>query len=135
MTSTLPNSLLSSKNLLICGALLGFVSVCIGAFAAHGLKHIMNHQALLWIDTGVKYQMLHGGMVVILAFALKQWPNWQVLRWSALSFLLGILLFSGSLYIMAATGIKALGMITPIGGLFMLIGWLCLLVGAIKQPD
>lgn len=134
MKSILQNALLSSRNLLICGAVLGFLSVSIGAFAAHGLKQVLSYQALLWVDTGVKYQMLHGGMVVILAFALKQWPKWQVLRWSALSFLLGILLFSGSLYIMAATGIKALGMITPIGGLFMLIGWLCLLVGAIKQP-
>ena len=129
------NALLNSKNLLILSALIGFCSVAIGAFAAHALKGLLPSYALLWVDTGVKYQMLHGGVLLIIAFALKQWPHWQGLKWAALSFLLGILLFSGSLYIMAATQIKALGMITPIGGVALLVGWLCLLIAAFKQPE
>ena len=129
------NALLNSKNLLILSALIGFCSVGIGAFAAHALKGLLPSYALMWVDTGVKYQMLHGGVLLIIAFALKQWPQWQTLKWAALSFLLGILLFSGSLYIMAATQIKALGMITPIGGVALLVGWLCLLIAAFKQPE
>lgn len=129
------NTLLSSRNILILSALIGFCSVAIGAFAAHGLKHVLPSYALMWVDTGVKYQMLHGGILVILGFTLKQWPQWHALKWASASFLVGILLFSGSLYIMAATQIKALGMITPIGGVALLVGWLCLLVAAIKQPE
>jgi uncharacterized membrane protein YgdD (TMEM256/DUF423 family) len=129
------NALLNSKNLLILSALIGFCSVAIGAFAAHALKGLLPSHALMWVDTAVKYQMLHGGVLLIIAFALKQWPHWQALKWAALSFLLGILLFSGSLYIMAATQIKALGMITPIGGVALLVGWLCLLIAAFKQPE
>lgn len=125
----------NSKNILILAALIGFCSVAIGAFAAHALKGLLPSYALMWVDTGVKYQMLHGGVLLILAFALKQWPQWRGLKWAAVSFLVGILLFSGSLYIMAATQIKALGMITPIGGFALLVGWLCLLVAAFKQPE
>lgn len=128
------NTLFSSKNVLALAALMGFFSVAIGAFAAHGLKNVLPNYALMWVDTGVKYQMFHGGVLLILGFALKQWPKWRVLKWACASFLVGILLFSGSLYIMAATQIKALGMITPLGGLALLVGWLCLLVAAIKQP-
>ncbi len=129
------NTLITSRNVLALAALIGFASVAIGAFAAHGLKHLLNHQALLWIDTGVKYQMLHGGVLLILGFALRQWPKWVAIQWACVSFMLGILLFSGSLYIMAASQIKALGMITPIGGVALLVGWLCLLVASFKQPQ
>ncbi|NVK36801.1 MAG: DUF423 domain-containing protein [Gammaproteobacteria bacterium] len=129
------NTLITSRNVLAIAALIGFASVTIGAFAAHGLKHILSHQALLWMDTGVKYQMLHGGVLLILAFALRQWPIWVAVQWACVSFMLGILLFSGSLYIMAASQIKALGMITPIGGIALLVGWLCLLVASFKQPQ
>ncbi|MGK0443668.1 MAG: uncharacterized membrane protein YgdD (TMEM256/DUF423 family) [Bermanella sp.] len=128
-------SLLRSKNILILAALMGFLSVAIGAFAAHALKSLLPSYALMWVDTGVKYQMLHGGVLLILGFVLKQWPNWVMIKWAAASFLLGVLLFSGSLYIMAATQIKALGMITPIGGVALLVGWLCLLIAAFKQPE
>lgn len=127
--------LTNAKNVILVAAMFGFLSVAIGAFAAHGLKQVFSHQQLLWVDTAVKYQMFHGGVLLILGFALKKWPNWKQVQWAALSFLVGILLFSGSLYIMAATQIKALGMITPLGGLAMLVGWLCLMLGALKQPE
>lgn len=129
------NSLLRSKNILILAALMGFLSVAIGAFAAHALKNLLPSYALMWVDTGVKYQMFHGGVLLILGFVLKQWPEWTMIKWAAASFLVGVLLFSGSLYIMAATQIKALGMITPIGGIALLVGWLCLLIAAFKQPE
>lgn len=129
------NSLLRSKNILILAALMGFLSVAIGAFAAHALKNLLPSYALMWVDTGVKYQMFHGGVLLILGFVLKQWPAWTMIKWAAASFLVGVLLFSGSLYIMAATQIKALGMITPIGGAALLVGWLCLLIAAFKQPE
>ncbi|MFY0700580.1 MAG: DUF423 domain-containing protein [Bermanella sp.] len=127
--------MLRSKNILILAALMGFLSVAIGAFAAHALKNLLPSYALMWVDTGVKYQMFHGGVLLILGFVLKQWPAWTMIKWAAASFLVGVLLFSGSLYIMAATQIKALGMITPIGGVALLVGWLCLLIAAFKQPE
>lgn len=113
------------------------LSVAIGAFAAHGLKTILDVKALDWIATGAQYQMSHALALLVLGFALKQWPNWKGLTAASISFSLGILLFSGSLYLMAATQVKALGIITPIGGTAFLVGWGCLVYAAIcnKNPD
>jgi uncharacterized membrane protein YgdD (TMEM256/DUF423 family) len=112
-------------------ALFGGLSVAIGAFAAHGLKQVLDAKALGWIDTGVQYQMNHALALLIIGVAIKQWPRWKGLKAAAMSFSAGILLFSGSLYLMAATQIKALGIITPIGGLAFLIGWGCLAYAAV----
>ena len=113
----------SNKILLVTGASLAAVSVIMGAFASHALKARLTEQALGWISTGVQYQMSHALMVVILGFALIQWPNWRGLKAAAYSFIIGILLFSGSLYFMAITDIRTLGILTPIGGVAMLVGW------------
>jgi uncharacterized membrane protein YgdD (TMEM256/DUF423 family) len=115
------------------GALFGGLSVAIGAFAAHGLKAVLDARALAWVDTGAQYQMYHALVILILGFALKQWPGWRQLVWAASSFAVGILLFSGSLYTMAATQITALGIITPFGGLAFLVGWGLLLMTAFRQ--
>lgn len=121
---------------LLLAAIFSGLSVAIGAFAAHGLKNLLDIKALGWIETGAQYQMSHGLALLILGFAIKQWPNWKGLMAASVSFSAGILLFSGSLYLMAATQIKALGIITPIGGLAFLIGWCCLVYAAVipNQP-
>jgi len=113
----------SNKILLVTGASLAAISVIMGAFASHALKARLTEQALGWISTGVQYQMSHALMVVILGFALIQWPNWRGLKAAAYSFIIGMLLFSGSLYFMAITDIRTLGILTPIGGVALLSGW------------
>lgn len=115
------------------GAIFGGLSVAIGAFAAHGLKTVLDARALAWVDTGAQYQMYHALVILVLGFALKQWPGWRQLAWAASSFAVGILLFSGSLYTMAATQITALGIITPFGGLAFLVGWGLLLMTAFRH--
>jgi uncharacterized membrane protein YgdD (TMEM256/DUF423 family) len=121
--------------ILLLGASFCGLSVAIGAFAAHGLKAILDSQALGWIQTGAHYQMSHGLALIVLGFAMKQWPNWRGLLPASCGFSVGILFFSGSLYLMAATQIKALGIITPIGGLAFLIGWSCLVYAATRNTD
>ena len=119
---------------LILAAIFGGLSVAMGAFAAHGLKHILEPKALGWIDTAAQYEMAHALVLLILGFALKSWPVWSMLKYAAYCFALGILLFSGSLYVMAFTGFKALGMVPPLGGLSLLAGWITLVIAATKQP-
>lgn len=106
-------------------ALCGFLGVALGAFGAHGLKAtIEGHGGLAWWQTASQYHLIHSVAALLPAARMGQ-------KWCAsLSFALGILIFSGSLYIMALTGITKLGMITPIGGLFFLAGWFQIVIKA-----
>ncbi len=113
----------TDKILLLSAALLNGSAVAMGAFAAHALKAILSLQALGWMQTAVQYQLAHGVVVLILALALKMWPQWRLLAKAAYSFIIGCLLFSGSLYFMALTNSKALVLLTPLGGLSFIIGW------------
>ncbi len=124
----------SNKTLFIIAVVLAGSSVLIGAFAAHALKAQLSPQALGWIDTGVQYQQFHSLALLILAFAIKQWPNWPGLAKAAYSFIMGILLFSGSLYFMALTDMRSLALLTPLGGLVFLIGW-GILIWAATRAD
>lgn len=112
---------------LIISAVSGFTAVAIGAFGAHGLKETLSPQMLDVYKTGVLYQLIHS--VVLLALALT-----TILRTKLQSifFLLGIVLFSFSLYIYSTSGITFFAMITPFGGLCFLIGWLLIIYEAIK---
>ena len=115
-------------------AVLAATSVLIGAFAAHALKAQLSAQALGWIETGVQYQQFHSLAILILALAIKQWPTWPGLDKAAYSFIIGILLFSGSLYFMALTDTRSLALLTPLGGLVFLIGW-GILIWAATRAD
>lgn len=110
-------------------AISGFLSVCLGAFAAHGLKqHIPLESLAIW-QTGVQYQMYHA--LALLAVALlSQTQASEALKLSGLAFILGSFLFSGSLYALALGALPITGMITPIGGLSFLLGWVALCVHA-----
>ncbi len=121
--------------LLIIVAILGFLTVAIGAFAAHGLKSVLSSQALSWVDTGVQYQMFHTLALMVIAFVLIQWPQWRQLVWSSGCFIVGIILFSGSLYAMALTGNKAFAWLTPLGGMAFLLGWGTLLWAALSRQN
>ncbi len=106
---------------LLAGALLAALGVLLGAFGAHGLRAALSAEALGWWQTGVQYQMWHAiGLVAIGAARL---PG---TRFSVWLLALGTLIFSGSLYVLALTGMRWLGMVTPVGGVLMIAGWVCL---------
>ena len=119
--------------LLLLAALFGFTGVGLGAFAAHGLKGQLSAEYLAVFQTGVHYQMLHALALLGLA-ALWQRLGGRLLTAAGVCFCVGILLFSGSLYALTLSGISALGMITPVGGLTFLAGWLCLGLAAWRLP-
>ena len=118
---------------LFIAALSGFFCVALGAFAAHGLSHVLDEKALDWIDTGLKYQIFH--TLAVLVIALSLWHEAKFARLAMLAWSLGILLFSGSLYALAFGAGKFLVWITPVGGTLFLIGWLCLAYGSFKSKS
>lgn len=116
---------------LFLSALCGGLAVALGAFAAHGLKRHLSPEALAIFETGARYQMYHALGLGLAALTMGL-AGGTPARLAAIAFLVGIVLFSGSLYLLALTGIKALGAITPLGGLAFLIGWVCLAITALR---
>ena len=110
----------------------GFLSVCLGAFAAHGLKHHLTSESLAIWQTGVQYQMYHALALLGVGLLYPQRAS-KTLKLSGLAFILGSFLFSGSLYAMALGAPKALGVITPLGGLSFLAGWAALVIHALRR--
>ena len=106
---------------LIAGALLAALGVMLGAFGAHGLRSALTPEALGWWQTGVQYQMWHA--VGLVAVGAARLPGTRLAVWLLT---LGTLVFAGSLYVMALTGMRWLGAVTPFGGLLMIGGWLVL---------
>jgi uncharacterized membrane protein YgdD (TMEM256/DUF423 family) len=121
------------RTFLLIGAVLGFLGVALGAFAAHGLKNRLSPEMLEVFDTGVRYHMYHTFAVLIVAAAIGHIGNARLLAMAGWFFLAGILLFSGSLYALALTRVGILGAVTPIGGVLFLIGWACLAVFALGK--
>jgi len=113
----------------VMGAIAAGVAVILGAFGAHGLKSRVEPELLVVFETGVRYQMYHALALLAVGLARVHWPT-TVISLAGWFFLAGILIFSGSLYLMTATGERWLGAITPIGGLAFIIGWVLLAVGA-----
>ena len=111
------------KILLAIAAVNGFLAVALGAFGAHGLEGKISDKMILTWEKAVTYQMFHTGALLATAFAMLKIQATS-LNWAGITFLIGIILFSGSLYFYSTTGIKSLAMITPIGGVFFLIGWI-----------
>lgn len=107
---------------LIIGAILGGLAVILGAFGAHGLEKVLEPALLERYHTGVTYHFYHALALLISALLWEKRPS-QALKWSGLCFIIGIFLFSGSLYLYAVTAIKGFGMITPIGGTAFIMGW------------
>ncbi|MCP4597411.1 DUF423 domain-containing protein [Neptuniibacter sp.] len=121
---------MQKKSLLLIAAVSGFLAVVLGAFGAHGLKSQLEPALYLVYQTGVEYQFYHTLALLFLVLT-PQWVEEKPLRWAGVAFSLGILLFSGSLYLLAITGIRSLGAITPIGGVAFLVGWGLLAYAAI----
>lgn len=120
------------KGLLVVGALLGFIGVALGAFGAHALKDKMAPHLLNILEIGVRYQLFHALLIVVLS-GLASVFNPQWMAGAGWLIVLGVVLFSGSLYLLALTGIKQWGAVTPVGGVTLLAGWICIVVGAWKS--
>lgn len=118
---------------LMAGSIFGALAVMIGAFGAHALKNMLTQtNRLETFETAVKYQFYHALALLIIGLLCYHINN-PALRWSAYAFTGGILIFSGSLYILCLTGVTWLGAITPLGGILLIIGWLRLLYTVIKS--
>lgn len=103
---------------------LGFIGVALGAFGAHALKARVSPEMLSIWQTGVLYHLIHA--LALLALALFAKATGADIRWTARFFLIGILIFSGSLYALVLSGVRILGAVTPLGGAALLIGWGCI---------
>lgn len=108
----------------------GFLTVALGAFAAHGLTGRLSERLLGAFEKGVEYQGMHALALLCVGLLLLHQPNGKFLRWAGTAFMSGIMLFSGSLYLLALSGVGAWGMITPFGGMAFLSGWVLLGLGA-----
>ncbi len=119
-----------SRFLLVAGALAAGLAVALGAFGAHTLQTRVTPERLQVFETGVRYQMYHALALIFLAWASQQWPGWQ-LSVAGYLFLAGIVIFSGSLYLLVITDTAWLGAITPIGGVAFMAGWAMLVWAAL----
>lgn len=123
----------ASKSSIIAGAVFAFLSVAFGAFGAHALKDFLLAQARLdTYQTAVQYQMYHALGLILVGILGHLFPK-KDFKMSAILFTAGIVIFSGSLYLLCGLGIKWLGAITPIGGICFLSGWL-LLIFKVRLP-
>ena len=107
---------------LMSGAILGGTAVCLGAFGAHALSDILDDYSRGIYEKAVFYHFIHALALLVVGILQQQFSHQLTI--SGISFLLGILLFSGSLYLLAITGMRWLGAVTPIGGLLFIIGWI-----------
>lgn len=114
---------------LILGSTSGAVAVMLGAFGAHALRNSLSAALLNTFETGVRYQMYHALALFAVAFAISRYGPSNLLSAGGGLFIAGTILFSGSLYLLAATNIKWMGAITPLGGVAFIGGWLCLALG------
>jgi len=114
----------------VLGSASGGLAVAFGAFGAHVLQGRLSADLLANFETGARYQMYHALALLAAAWAAGRWPGSSLPLAAGWAFVAGTLLFSGSLYLMALTGLRWLGAITPLGGVAFVGGWLCLLLAA-----
>lgn len=120
------------KIFLVIAAISGLMAVVIGAFGAHGLKGKVAEDLMAIYQTGVQYHFYHTFALLCVSLLLLRYPQLGLLNWSGGFFIAGTLIFSGSLYVMALTGFRWLGAVTPMGGAALIIGWLLLALAAYK---
>ena len=121
------------NRILVLGALLAGIGVAAGAFGAHGLRPILSEKMMTVFETGVRYHLLHA-LAMLIAGLSAHWFGHRVFVKAGWSFLIGIFIFSGSLFTLALTNNRSLGILTPFGGLAFLIGWGLLARGYWKVP-
>jgi uncharacterized membrane protein YgdD (TMEM256/DUF423 family) len=119
------------KLFIILGAINAFLAVALGAFGAHGLEgKVSAHYLEVW-ETGVQYQMFHAAGLIAIGI-LMQLTNAPMLSVAGWLMFAGIIFFSGSLYVLAVSGVSILGAITPIGGVLFLAAWVLIIIGVVK---
>jgi len=114
------------------GAFLALVGVALGAFGAHGLRGTLSPADLATFDTGVRYQMYHALGLLAAAGAATRWTS-PAISAAGWLFVVGVVLFSGSLYVLVLTGQRGWGAVTPLGGLCFLVGWAALAWAALRS--
>ncbi|MCG9712066.1 DUF423 domain-containing protein [Shewanella insulae] len=115
------------KGFLLLAALSGFLAVALGAFGAHGLKQVTTPEMIDIFNLGVEYQFYHTFALIAVAFS-GHWLKSRLIDWAGYLFLLGMVMFSGSLYLYVLVGSKWTGPVTPMGGVCFLLGWLFIAV-------
>lgn len=124
----------TSKHFLVAAGILGALAIALGAFGAHALKTMLDSYSLEVYTKAVTYHMYHVlALIGVAAIAGRQSTVWFI--WTGRCFVIGIVLFSGSLYVLALTGVRMLGAVTPFGGLSFILGWICLAIGALKAHE
>jgi uncharacterized membrane protein YgdD (TMEM256/DUF423 family) len=117
------------RTFLLLGAVAAFLAVTLGAFGAHGLRGRLSPEMMAVFQTGVQYHMFHALALLLVSAMMARTGGWLI-QTAGGAFLTGIVLFSGSLYVLSISGVTMLGAITPIGGLAFLVGWACLAFAA-----
>jgi uncharacterized membrane protein YgdD (TMEM256/DUF423 family) len=115
---------------MLLAALLGGLAVALGAFGAHALEGRISADLLATFETGARYHFYHALALIGVVVAIGRWPASNLPAIAGWLFVVGVVVFSGSLYLLALTGVRWLGAITPIGGVAFLAGWACLLLAA-----
>lgn len=115
---------------IVLGSGFGALAVALGAFGAHSLQGRIGSDLLETFEIGVRYHFYHALALFVAAMVVARWPNSLLPVIAGWLFVLGILVFSGSLYVLALTGVRWLGAVTPIGGVAFIVAWLCLAVAA-----
>lgn len=119
----------------ISGAVSAGIGVTLGAFGAHALKESVQQEMLAVFETGGRYHMYHALALLALSAAAAAWPkSYHLFRTAALLFITGTVLFSGSLYLYAATSLRSVVFVTPVGGILFLAGWVIAILGAAREP-
>ena len=125
--------LTTHKLFITLGSINAMLAVMLGAFGAHGLKSRLTAELMAIFQTGVQYHFYHAFGLILIGIIAMHFPGSVWLKWSGWVMLTGIVLFSGSLYMLALTNLRWLGAITPIGGLAFIIAWLVLIVAILKS--
>jgi uncharacterized membrane protein YgdD (TMEM256/DUF423 family) len=131
-SSTKNSGLIMFKIFIAIGGLNALIAVALGAFGAHGLEGKLSPRMLEVFETGVRYHFYHALGLIILGLVAAHLPESRLLKSSGWLMLAGIVLFSGSLYVLSMTGIKWLGAITPFGGMAFIVAWLLLVIAVLK---
>jgi len=127
--------MITKKLFFITGSLLGMFAVILGAFAAHGLQQSVDAKRLAVFHTGVDYQFYHSFALLVTGMLMHTFSTSRLLKAAGIAFIVGILIFSGSLYLYVFTANKVFGMIAPIGGTAFIVGWLLLTLSFIYSKS
>ncbi len=122
----------NARPIVIAGAILAFLGVALGAFGAHALRSRVDANLLAVYQTGVQYHLVHALGVMLIGVLVQVVPDLKWLRIAGWTMVVGVIVFSGSLYTLSLTGVRAFGAVTPLGGVALLAAWLMLAFGAAK---